>query len=68
MIEGMGCSSCEMKVMNALSEIPGVLSVTVSAAGGNALLNVDRSGDFIPKMAVRAVEQAGYTVREEHHA
>ncbi len=64
-IEGMGCSGCEMKVMNALSELPGVLSVNVSASGGNALLNVDRSGDFIPKMAVRAVEQSGYTVREE---
>ncbi len=66
-IEGMGCSSCEMKVTNALSEIPGVLNVTVSASGGNALLNIDRSGDFNPGMAVRAVEQTGYTVMEERY-
>lgn len=67
-IEGMGCSSCEMKVTNALSELPGVLSVTVSASSGNALLNIDRSGDFNPGMAVSAVEKTGYTVREEHYA
>ena len=66
-IEGMGCTSCEMKVTNALSELPGVLGVTVSASDGNALLNIDRSGDFNPVMAVRAVEEAGYTVREERY-
>lgn len=66
-IEGMGCSSCEMKVMNALSELPGVLSVTVSASGGNALIKIDRSGDFNPETVARAVEQSGYTVREERY-
>ncbi|MCK4671404.1 MAG: permease [Candidatus Aegiribacteria sp.] len=66
-IEGMRCSSCEMKVTNTLSELPGVLSVTVSASSGNALLNIDRSGDFNPGLVVRAVEQTGYTVREERH-
>lgn len=66
-IESMGCSSCEMKVTNVLSELPGVLSVTVSASSGNALLNIDRSGDFNPGMAVRAIEQTGYTVREERY-
>ena len=66
-IEGMGCSSCEMKVTNALSEVPGVLGVTVSASDGNALLNVDRDGDFNPGMAVKEVEETGYTVREERY-
>ena len=66
-IEGMECSSCEMIVTNALSELPGVLSVTVSTSGGNAFLNIDRSGNFDPGMAVRAVEQTGYTVREERY-
>lgn len=66
-IGGMGCSSCEMKVSSALSELPGVLSVTVSVSDGNALLNIDRGGDFNPVMAVRAVEQTGYTVREERY-
>lgn len=66
-IEGMGCSSCEMKVNSALSELPGVLSVTVSSSEGNAILNISRSGNFDPVMAVRAIEKKGYTVREERY-
>ncbi len=67
-IEGMGCSGCERKVNSALSELPGVLSVDVSTSSGNALLNIDRSGDFNPEMAVSAVEKTGYTVIEELYA
>lgn len=66
-IEGMGCSSCSITVTNALSELPGVLSVTVSALTGNALLSIDRSGNFDPGIAVGALEKMGYTVREEHY-
>ena len=57
-IDGMTCRACEQRVSSALSALPGVESVRVSAPKGQALLRGQRLPD---RSAVdAAIREAGY--------
>jgi len=55
-IEGMACGGCVTAVEQALAEVPGVVSVTVSLAESKAVV----SGSAEPAAMVKAVRTAGY--------
>ncbi len=57
-IEGMGCQNCVRHVTEALKKVPGVSSVNVDLATGQAAVETDNDDD----QALRdAVSSAGYT-------
>ncbi|WP_313213081.1 heavy metal-associated domain-containing protein, partial [Stenotrophomonas sp.] len=62
-IEGMTCASCVGRVERALTAVPGVMSASVNLATERADLGFIGAAD--PLAAVRAIESAGYTVRED---
>jgi Cu+-exporting ATPase len=62
-VEGMTCASCVGRVERALKAVPGVDSASVNLATERADLTFTGAAD--PQAAVRAIENAGYTVREE---
>lgn len=61
-IEGMTCASCVGRVERALTAVPGVQTASVNLATERADLSFIGAAD--PQAAVRAIERAGYTVRE----
>ncbi|WP_421575197.1 heavy metal translocating P-type ATPase [Stenotrophomonas maltophilia] len=62
-IEGMTCASCVGRVERALTAVPGVMSASVNLATERADLGFIGAAD--PLAVVRAIESAGYTVRED---
>jgi Cu+-exporting ATPase len=62
-VEGMTCASCVGRVERALKAVQYVQSATVNLATERA--DVAFSGLADAQAAVRAIESAGYTVREE---
>lgn len=62
-VEGMSCASCVGRVERALKAVPGVLSAVVNLATERADITFNDQAD--PHLAVRAIEGAGYAVREE---
>lgn len=62
-VEGMTCASCVGRVERALNAVPGVQAAAVNLATERADLTFFGLAD--PRAAVRAIESAGYTVREE---
>ena len=62
-VEGMTCASCVGRVERALKEVPGVQTATVNLATERA--DITFTGLADPQAAVRAIERAGYIVREE---
>ena len=62
-VEGMTCAACVGRVERALMEVPGVQTVAVNPATERAHVTFLDAAD--PQAAVRAIERAGYTVREE---
>jgi P-type Cu+ transporter len=56
---GMSCASCARIVERALSDLPGVWSVTVDAAGGGASVIYDPVVLDVSDLAA-AVSAAGY--------
>lgn len=62
-VEGMTCASGVGRVERALKEVPGVQTAAVNLATERADITVIGVAD--PQPAVRAIESAGYTVREE---
>ncbi|QGH63770.1 heavy metal translocating P-type ATPase [Serratia proteamaculans] len=62
-VEGMTCASCVGRVERALKAVPGVDSASVNLATERADLTFSGTAD--PQAAVHAIENAGYTVREE---
>lgn len=62
-VEGMTCASCVGRVERALKEVRGVHKASVNLATERA--DVTFSGAADPQAAVRAIESAGYTVRQE---
>ena len=60
-VTGMTCGACERRVSRALTGVPGVEDVTVSARRGTAVLTV--GADEVPWDGIAAaVEKAGYSV------
>ena len=62
-VEGMTCASCVGRVERALKEVPGMQTATVNLATERA--DITFTSLASPQAAVRAIESAGYTVREE---
>lgn len=62
-VEGMTCASCVGRVERALKAVPGVQTAAVNLATERA--DVTFTGLADPQAAVRAIESAGYNVREE---
>ena len=61
-VEGMTCASCVGRVERALKQVPGVQSAAVNLATERA--DISFTGLSDPLGAVRAIEGAGYRVRE----
>ena len=61
-VEGMTCASCVGRVERALKDVPGVQAAAVNLATERA--DITFSGVPDARLAVRAIEEAGYTVRE----
>ncbi|MDL2352648.1 MAG: heavy metal translocating P-type ATPase [Pseudomonadota bacterium] len=62
-VEGMTCASCVGRVERALKALPGVQTAAVNLATERADIIFTGLADALA--AVRAIESAGYTVREE---
>jgi len=62
-VEGMTCASCVGRVERALKAVPGVQSAVVNLATERADITFIGLADS--QAVVRAIESAGYTVREE---
>ncbi|CAI1631381.1 heavy metal translocating P-type ATPase [Serratia proteamaculans] len=62
-VDGMTCASCVGRVERALKTVPGVQTASVNLATERADLTFTGAAD--PQAAVRAIESAGYAVREE---
>ena len=62
-VEGMTCASCVGRVERALKAVPGVQTAVVNLATERADMSFAGLPD--PQAAVRAIESAGYSVREE---
>lgn len=62
-VEGMTCASCVGRVERALKAVPGVEMAAVNLATERA--DVSFTGVADSQAAVRAIESAGYAVREE---
>jgi Cu+-exporting ATPase len=60
-IIGMSCANCVARVERSLRSVPGVLSVSVDLASGNAM--VEMVPDVVTMADLsRSVEDAGYEV------
>ena len=62
-VDGMTCASCVGRVERALKAVSGIETASVNLATERA--DISFSGVADPQAAVRAIESAGYTVREE---
>ncbi|WP_235919523.1 heavy metal translocating P-type ATPase [Aureimonas psammosilenae] len=62
-IEGMSCASCVGRVERAIAAVPGVSSASVNLAAERA--DVAFAGPADEAAVLRAVEEAGYEVRQE---
>ncbi len=62
-VEGMTCASCVGRVERALKKLPGVDTAAVNLATERA--DITFTGLADAQAAVRAIEGAGYAVREE---
>ncbi|MGO2303451.1 MAG: heavy metal translocating P-type ATPase [Providencia sp.] len=62
-VEGMTCASCVGRVERALKAVPEISTAVVNLATERADITFTGAAD--PLAAVRAIENSGYTVREE---
>jgi copper chaperone CopZ len=63
-IEGMTCTSCEMRIENKLSKLPGVIEAKVSYANQKADITFDPKLINIAKIT-EAIESLDYKVVKE---
>lgn len=61
-VDGMTCAHCTASVTEALTEVAGVTSVTVSLDPAEAL--VEHTPDFDEKTAHAAIREVGYSVAQ----
>jgi len=61
-VDGMSCDACVRHVTNALTDLPGVESVEVKLAEGEAVLGIDPDVAKMPAI-VEAIEDQGYEAR-----
>ncbi|MCH5158749.1 MAG: heavy metal translocating P-type ATPase [Clostridiales bacterium] len=61
-IEGMMCAHCEAHTKKALESVDGVTAAEASSANGTAVVTLGK--DVPDSSLIKAVEDAGYTVKE----
>lgn len=59
---GMDCKECTSTIANAITKVPGVVSVTVDFESGNAVVRYD-GRDGMADAVIKAVENAGYRAK-----
>lgn len=59
-VDGMTCSHCEHSITEALTELPEISSVSVSATEGTAV--VEHEGALNSTTVREAIEAVGYTL------
>ena len=57
-VQGMSCGGCETSVREAVSQLPGVTDVQVSAQSGRLVLSAEEPMDDAAVLA--AIDAAGY--------
>jgi P-type Cu+ transporter len=62
-VEGMNCASCTSRVERAIAAVPGVQSASVNLVTGHATVTASRELD--PAQVLRAIDDAGYAVRQD---
>jgi Cu2+-exporting ATPase len=59
-VRGMTCDHCEMRVQNALREVPGVVEAKADREHERAVITLAPSKNVSQKALVAAVVEAGY--------
>lgn len=62
-IDGMHCSKCEMTIIGALMELPGILDVSASRGNSTVSITLDKKHGFDRRKVVRVIGELGYDVR-----
>lgn len=57
-VTGMTCRHCELSVQEEVGQLPGIVSIEVSATTGKLRVTADRAVD--DDAVVAAVDEAGY--------
>ncbi len=60
-VHGMHCSSCEVLVKEALTDLNGVLNVKVSAAKGEVVIDFDEEKTSLEEVK-KTIKNEGYKV------
>jgi copper chaperone CopZ len=61
LVRGMTCAHCISSVTEEISEVPGVLSVSVDLViDGDSVVNVESGSEIDEKLIRAAIDEAGY--------
>ena len=61
LVRGMTCAHCVSSVTEEISEVPGVLSVSVELViDGDSVVNVESGSEIDEKLIRAAIDEAGY--------
>ena len=61
LVRGMTCAHCVSSVTEEISEIPGVLSVSVDLViDGDSVVNVESGSEIDEELIRAAIDEAGY--------
>lgn len=61
LVRGMTCAHCVSSVTEEISEIPGVLSVSVELViDGDSVVNVESGSEIDEELIRAAIDEAGY--------
>ena len=69
LVEGMTCGHCVASVTKELMELDGVTEVSVDLdPEGASAVHISSTGGLSPEAVASAIEDAGYSLAEEHSA
>jgi copper chaperone len=61
LVRGMTCAHCVSSVTEEISEVPGVLSVSVDLViDGDSVVNVESGSEIDEELIRAAIDEAGY--------
>ena len=61
-VTGMSCGHCEVKIQQALSNLPGVKKVTASRTSGKVTIEPEKAETLDLQKVKEAIESLGYQV------
>jgi copper chaperone len=63
LVRGMTCAHCVSSVTEEITEVPGVLSVSVDlVVGGNSVVKVESGSEIDEELIRTAINEAGYEI------